>query len=46
MNHMNPTSIEAKSFYYWSDGSGRDTYILKNNGGLLSANKLHELEVT
>ena len=25
---------EATTFYYQSDGSGRDSYILKNNGGL------------
>jgi len=25
---------EATSFYYQSDGSGRDSYVLKNNGGL------------
>jgi hypothetical protein len=25
---------EASTFYYQSDGSGRDSYVLKNNGGL------------
>lgn len=25
---------EATTFYYQSDGSGRDSYVLKNNGGL------------
>ena len=25
---------EATTFYYQSDGSGRDTYVLKDNGGL------------
>lgn len=25
---------EASTFYYQSDGSGRDTYVLQNNGGL------------
>lgn len=25
---------EATTFYYQSDGTGRDSYILKNNGGL------------
>ena len=27
-------SKEASTFYYQSDGSGRDSYVLKNNGGL------------
>lgn len=25
---------EATTFYYQSDGTGRDSYVLKNNGGL------------
>ena len=25
---------DATTFYYQSDGTGRDTYVLKNNGGL------------
>jgi hypothetical protein len=25
---------DASTFYYQSDGSGRDGYVLKNNGGL------------
>lgn len=25
---------EASTFYYQSDGTGRDSYVLKNNGGL------------
>ena len=25
---------DASTFYYQSDGSGRDSYVLKNNGGL------------
>lgn len=27
-------SKDPTSFYYQSDGSGRDSYVLKNNGGL------------
>jgi len=27
-------SKDASTFYYQSDGTGRDTYVLKNNGGL------------
>ena len=45
MKFKNTTNVEAKSFYYWSDGSGRDTYILRNNAGLLSPNKLHEIDI-
>ena len=26
--------MEATTFYYKSDGSGRDSYVLKHNGGL------------
>jgi len=25
---------DAVTFYYQSDGTGRDSYVLKNNGGL------------
>ncbi|EGR30150.1 hypothetical protein IMG5_140290 [Ichthyophthirius multifiliis] len=35
---------EGKPFYYWSDGTGRDTYILQNNGGLLCQQLLGQLE--
>lgn len=27
---------DGKAFIYHSDGTGRDTYISRNNGGLLS----------
>ena len=31
---MSSPRKEASTFYYQSDGSGRDTYVLKDNGGL------------
>lgn len=31
---MRSPNKEATTFYYQSDGSGRDSYVLKNNGGL------------
>jgi len=29
-------SMDPKTHYYHSDGTGRDTYVAKINGGLLS----------
>ncbi len=27
------TALDSKTLHYASDGTGRDTYVLKNNGG-------------
>lgn len=27
------TTIDAKGFFYFSNGTGRDTYVLKDNAG-------------
>ena len=29
------SEIPAKTTHYWSNGTGRDTYVLENSGGLL-----------
>ena len=34
---------EATTFYYQSDGSGRDSYVLQNNGGLRPEFKVQHL---
>ena len=34
---------EGKVSFYRSDGTGRDSYIKSNNGGLLSKDRIHQL---
>lgn len=38
--------IDAKHFHYANDGTGRDTYVSINNGGLLSPKLVSQLEVS
>eukprot|EP00825_Cyclidium_porcatum_P039706 TRINITY_DN487_c0_g3_i1.p1 TRINITY_DN487_c0_g3~~TRINITY_DN487_c0_g3_i1.p1 ORF type:complete len:180 (-),score=24.10 TRINITY_DN487_c0_g3_i1:203-742(-) len=45
MNFNHTVDIQAKPFYYRSDGSGRDTYIHHFNGGLYTQDLLHKLQV-
>lgn len=33
MTRNEQTALDAKTHYYASDGTGRDTYILRSNGG-------------
>jgi hypothetical protein len=36
--------VEGKVVYYKPDGTGRDTYIKNDNGGLLSHDAVHALK--
>lgn len=45
MNHTNKVGITSKALFYRNDGTGRDTYIKKFNGGLLSQNRLHDYKI-
>ena len=44
MNTNKAVSFPGKVPYYRSDGTGRDTYIREENGGLLSKDRLHQLK--
>jgi hypothetical protein len=35
--------INPKAKHYHNDGTGRDTYISEINGGILSNDKIHEI---
>jgi hypothetical protein len=35
--------VNGKVVYYKTDGSGRDSYIKNYNGGLLSKDRVHQL---
>lgn len=43
---MDPAKVryEGKPLFYHSDGTGRDSYIVRNNGGLLSQNMLRNFD--
>lgn len=43
---MNTAKVryDGKPLFYHSDGTGRDSYIVRNNGGLLSQAMLRNLE--
>lgn len=42
-NHFKKVSIEPKFLYYKPDGTGRDTYIDKFNGGLFNSDLIKTL---
>lgn len=46
MNPNRSVPPEGKVPYYRSDGTGRDTYIREHNGGLLSKDRLHFLQLS